>query len=249
MFRNIELSIYDKNDEMNTIGSSSDELALGIEQFANLAHVKPGDVLKKLGIKEKSGYAIGVWSYDLNSDSLKEHFYQYSKKRQSLLSWSELFRIFPEAGNIDWDKVLKTYHMKRIKFLGNWVNNIKLFIIRNDHPEDLDLLKPYIDDYTVVLTWKELLLKLNTDFNKIYEYYKQPAFYEWVKENGGIWDAGYINLVFPDNVHINSPLVYSRHNDINDIAETWTDFLNTYPKAAYIEWDKEDLPVKKGYRL
>ena len=234
---------------MDIIGSSSDELVLSLRQFSNLACVKPKDVLKKLNIIEKSNFAIGVWSRDANNDILKQHFLRNVVPQQSLLTWSDLFRIFPETSNINWDKVLKTYHMKRNKFLGNWVNNIKLFIIRNDNPEDLELLKPYIDDYTVILTWKEFLMKLNTDFNQIYEYYKQPAFYEWIKENGGIWDAGYINLVFPDSVHINSPLVYSRHNDVNDVAETWTDFLKTFPKAAYIEWDKKDLPVKKGYRL
>jgi len=69
---------------------------------------------------------------------------------------------------------MMAYHKKRIKFLDSWINSMKLFIIRNEHPEDLELLKLYIDDYTVVLTWKELLQKLNTDIDKIYELSKHP---------------------------------------------------------------------------
>ena len=249
MFRNIELSIYDKNDKMNTIGSSSDELVLGIEQFAKLAHVKPKDVLKKLGIKEKSGYAIGVWSRDADNESLRQHFWRYTQPRQAMLNWSELFRIFPETSKVDWYKIVQSYHKKRIKFLGSWVNKTKLFIIRNDHPEDLDLLKPYIDDYTVVLTWKELLLKLNTDLNKKFERSKHPYLLDVDYGYDIKWDNGCKHLVFPDNTNMDCPIIDRLRQNEDDTVETWTGFLNFFPEAAVINWDQKDLPIRDSFVL
>ena len=249
MFRNIELSIYNKVDDLDTIGSSSDELVLSINKFSKLAQVKPKDVLKKLGVNENSGNAIGVWSYNADYEMLKQHFWRFTMPRQVMLNWSDLFRIFPETSKVDWDKIEQTYHKKRIKFLGNWVNKMKLFIIRNDHPEDLDLLKPYIDDFTVVLTWKDLLLKLNTDLDKKFERFEHPILYDIDYDYDYKWDNGSKHLVFPDNFNMDSPIIRNLRQNADDTVETWTGFLNFFPEAALINWDQKGLPIRDGFTL
>jgi len=237
MFKNIELSIYDKNDEMDTIGSSSDEIVLSLRQFSNLASLKTNEVLEKLSIKDKSELAIGVWSKDADGDNLKSHFHRYNMPRQRLLNWSELFRLFPETRKVDWDNVLQTFHKKRNRFIP-WVNSVKLFIIRNDYPEDREFLKPYIDDYTVVLTWKDLLQKLNTDLDLKFERHISSIPSNWDSGMDFKWDNHTRHLVFPDNIDTCNRTYEYLSQDEDTVVQSWSSFLSFYHEAAEINWEE-----------
>jgi len=237
MFKNIELSVYDKIDEIDTRGSSSDELTLSLRKFSNLASVNTNEVLEKLRIKEVSDLAIGVWSKDANGETLEQHFSAYTMPRQRLLNWSELYKIFPQTRKVDWDQVLRTYHKKRNKFLP-WVNSVKLFIIRNNNLEDRELLKPYIDDYTVVLTWKELLQKLNTNLDVKFERHKSSIPLTWDSGMDFKWDNHIRHLVIPDTTCISSVLIDDFRQDEDTVFQSWSSFLGFYHEAAEVNWEE-----------